>query len=276
MKGLRLLAALLVLSIGSAAAAERSVRLASTTSTDNSGLFQHVLPIFERASGIRVHVVAVGTGAALELGRPGDADVVLVHARAAEDAFVAAGHGVDRRDVMYNDFVFIGPAADPARARGLRDADEALRRIAAGAATFISRGYDSGTHQAELALWNGIGVDPRRAAGSWYLETGSGMSGTLNTASGKNAYTLSDRATWLQFRNKGTLEILVEGDRRLFNPYGVILVNPARHPHVKAAEGRAFMDWLTSREGQAAIEGFTIEGRTVFFPSADPTRRSGS
>ncbi|MSP67796.1 MAG: sulfate transporter [Alphaproteobacteria bacterium] len=246
------------------------------TSTDNSGLFQHLLPAFERATGIRVHVIAVGTGAALEIGARGDADVVLVHARVAEDAFVAAGHGVDRRDVMYNDLVFVGPRADPAGVRGLRDAGEALRRIAASQSRFVSRGDDSGTHKAELALWMATGTDPRRAAGAWYLETGAGMSGALNTASGKDAYALTDRATWLQFRNRGTLETLVEGDPRLFNPYGVILVNPARHPHVKHAEGIAFMDWLGSREGQAMIKGFKIEGRTVFFPGADPARRPGS
>lgn len=259
--GLALLAAL-------PAAAQEFITVASTTSTDNSGLLRDILPMFRAKSGIEVRVVAVGTGAALRLGQNGDADVVLVHAREAEDAFVAAGHGIDRRDVMYNDYVLVGPAADPAGIAGMTDAARALARIGEAAASFASRADDSGTHKAELALWRAAGTDPKPGSGRWYFETGSGMGAALNTAAGRDAYALTDRATWLAHRNRGTLAVLVEGDERLFNPYGVILVNPVRHPHVKEAAARAFLDWLTGPEGQAAIAGFRRGGEQLFFPGA--------
>jgi tungstate transport system substrate-binding protein len=250
------------------AVARPFITVASTTSTEQSGLFRHILPIFEKGSGIQVRVVALGTGQALDLARRGDADVVLVHARAAEEEFVAAGHGVKRIPVMYNDFVLIGPKADPAGVAGLRDVTEAFRRVN-GRAPFVSRGDRSGTHMAELALWKAAGVDLARVKGAWYRETGQGMGPALNTASSMNAYILADRATWLAFRNRGELTILVEGDKRLFNQYGVILVNPRRHAAVKRAEGQAFIDWLTSPEGQAAIASFRIGGEQLFFPNAD-------
>lgn len=240
----------------------------STTSTQNSGLLEAILPAFEASSGIDVRVVAVGTGQAIKNAELGDGDVLLVHARAAEDAFVAAGWGVERRDVMYNDFVLVGPAEDPAGLRGGADAVAALSQIAAAGAVFASRGDDSGTHKAERALWAAAGVDPLAGSGSWYRETGSGMGATLNAAVAMGAYVLTDRATWVAFGNPGGLEILVEGDARLFNPYGVILVNPARHPHVKAAEGQMFIDWLTGPAGQAAIAGFRVAGQQLFFPGA--------
>ncbi len=246
----------------------RSVTLASTTSTDNSGLFRHLLPRFEAATGVRVRVVAVGTGAALRLGERGDADLVLVHDRAAEEAFVAAGHGVDRRLVMANDFVVVGPRADPAGVGGGRDAAAALRTIARAKAPFVSRGDDSGTHKAELRLWQAAGVDPHPASGRWYQESGSGMGAALNLAAGRGAYTLADRGTWLSFENRRDLAVLVEGDPRLLNPYGVILVNPARHPHVRAGLARALADWLTSPEGQAAIGAFRVAGEQLFRPAA--------
>ena len=250
-----------------AIAAERSITLASTTSTDNSGLFAYLLPIFEAESGIRVKVIAVGTGQAIRLARNGDADVLLVHDRMAEVAFVETGGGLDRRDVMYNDFVVVGPRADPAGVAGMGDAVTALSSIAAARATFVSRGDDSGTHRAERRLWAAAEVDVSAASGTWYRETGSGMGATLNTASAMSAYALSDRATWLSFRNRGKLEIAVEGDPRLFNQYGVILMNPARHPHAKEREGRVFIDWLTSARGQAAIAEFTVGGEQLFFPN---------
>lgn len=259
-----------------ASAGERFITVASTTSTENSGLFAHILPRFEAATGIAVRVIAVGTGQAIRLARNGDADVLLVHDRPSEERFVAEGFGVERHDVMYNDFVLVGPGDDPANVGGLSDAPAALARIAAAneaggggpAAPFVSRGDDSGTHKAELRLWRAAGIDPAGASGGWYLETGSGMGATLNTAAAVGGYALSDRGTWLSFRNRRGLVVLVEGDPRLFNPYGVILVNPERHPHVKAADGRAFIDWLTSPAGQEAIAGFTIAGRQAFFPSA--------
>jgi tungstate transport system substrate-binding protein len=251
-----------------AGAEERFITVASTTSTENSGLFAAILPGFEAKTGIGVRVVAVGTGQALRLASRGDADVVLVHDRASEERFVAEGWGVERFDVMYNDFVLVGPAADPAGVRGWRDAAAALARIAERAAPFASRGDDSGTHKAELRLWRAGGVDPTGASGSWYRETGTGMGATLNTASAMDAYTLSDRATWLSFGNRRGLERLVEGDPNLFNPYGVILVNPERHPTVKAREGQAFIDWLLSDEGQSAIGDFRRGGRALFFPNA--------
>ena len=251
------------------AAEQRFIVLASTTSTANSGLLDHLLPSFTAETGIEARVVVVGTGAALRLGVRGDADVILVHDRAAEDAFVAAGHGISRHAVMYNDFVIVGPAADPAAARAAGDAAAALRAIASSAAKFLSRGDDSGTHKAELRLWAAAGVDPTQGSGRWYLETGSGMGATLNTAVAKGAYALTDRGTWLSFRNRGDLAVLFEGDARFLNPYGVILVNPARHPHVKAEEGRAFIAWLTSPAGQRAIAEFTIGGAQPFHPNAE-------
>lgn len=251
-----------------AQAQDRSITVASTTSTEQSGLFGHLLPVFTKKAGIGVKVVAVGTGQALDIGRRGDADVVFVHDRAAEDRFVAEGAGVDRRDVMYNDFVLIGPKSDPAKVAGGKDIGAALAKIAAAKAPFVSRGDKSGTHAAELRYFKAAGVDPLEGKGSWYRETGSGMGPALNTSSSMNAYVLSDRATWLSFKNRGDLGIAVEGDRKLFNPYGVMLVNPAKHPHVKKAEALAFMDWLVSNEGQAAIASYKVGGEQLFFPDA--------
>ena len=251
-----------------ALAQDRSITVASTTSTEQSGLFGHLLPAFTRKTGIHVRVVALGTGQALDVGRRGDADVVFVHDRVAEDRFVAEGSGVDRRDVMYNDFVLVGPKSDPARVAGGKDIAAALKAIAQAKAPFVSRGDKSGTHAAELRYFKLAGVDPAQGKGSWYRETGSGMGPALNTAASMNAYLLADRATWLAFRNRGELGIVVEGDRRLFNPYGVILVNPAKHPHVRQAEARAFIDWLVSDEGQATIAGYRIAGEQLFFPDA--------
>lgn len=253
--------------IAPAAEGERSIVLASTTSTDNSGLFGHLLPIFEAKTGIKVHVVAVGTGQALRLARDGDADVLLVHDRPSEEKFVADGFGVDRRDVMYNDFVIVGPAGDPAAIAGTSDAAAAFKNIAATKAPFASRGDNSGTHKAELRLWQKAEIDPKMASGTWYRETGSGMGATLNTAVSMNAYALADRGTWLSFRNQSDFQIVTEGDPALFNQYGVILVNPAKHPHVREQEGRIFMDWITSTEGQDAIARFTIGGKQLFFPN---------
>lgn len=250
---------------------DRFITLASTTSTEQSGLFAHLIPIFRDATGIDVRVVAVGTGQALAIGARGDADALLVHDRAGEDRFVAEGHGIDRRDVMFNDFVLIGPRDDPAHIRGLRDAKEALRRIAEAKAVFVSRGDDSGTNRTELRLWAAAGLDPKSGAGSWYRELGSGMGPTLNTAAGLGAYVLSDRATWANFHNRQNLEILAQGDPALFNPYGSILVNPAKGPHIKAADARAWHDWLNSDAGRAAISSFRIGGEQVFFvPLATP------
>ena len=250
-------------------AQERSSTVASTTSTEQSGLFGHILPIFTRESGIAVRVVALGTGQALDVGRRGDADVVLVHDRAAEERFVAEGFGGPRRHVMFNDFVITGPAADPARIAGLGDTAEALRRIAAARAPFISRGDRSGTHAAELRLWQLAGVDPATGRGQWYREVGQGMGPALNTAAAQGAYILADRGTWLSFRNRQDQRIMIEGDARLFNQYGVMLVNAQRHPHVKAADGQRFIDWLLSSAGQAAIAGYRINGEQLFFPNAD-------
>jgi tungstate transport system substrate-binding protein len=253
-----------------ALAQERFITVASTTSTEQSGLFRHILPLFRAKTGIEVRVVALGTGQALDVGRRGDADVVFVHDRAAEETFVAEGYGVKRLAVMYNDFVIVGPASDPAGVKG-NDVVAALKRIAETGAAFASRGDRSGTHAAELRFWQQGGVKPE---GAWYRETGSGMGPTLNAASGMNAYALTDRGTWLSFRNRGDLAILVEGDRRLFNQYGVMLVNPERHGHVKRADGQAFIDWLVSREGQAAIAAFKINGQQLFFPNAEAIRQS--
>jgi tungstate transport system substrate-binding protein len=250
-------------------AQERSITVASTTSTEQSGLFGHILPIFTRESGIAVRVVALGTGQALDVGRRGDADVVFVHDRAAEERFVAEGFGGPRRHVMFNDFVITGPAADPARIAGLGDTAEALRRIAAARAPFISRGDRSGTHAAELRLWQQAGVDPATGRGQWYREVGQGMGPALNTAAAQGAYILADRGTWLSFRNRQDQRILIEGDTRLFNQYGVMPVNAQRHPHVKAADGQRFIDWLLSAAGQAAIASYRINGEQLFFPNAD-------
>ncbi len=252
-----------------AAAQERSITVASTTSTEQSGLFGHLLPAFTAKTGIAVKVVALGTGQALDVGRRGDADVVFVHDKPAEEKFVAEGFGVKREEVMYNDFVVVGPASDPAGAKG-RDVLEGLRRIAAARAPFISRGDRSGTHTAELRYWRDAGLDINAVKGDWYKEIGGGMGPALNTASAQNAYVLTDRGTWLAFKNRGDLAVLVEGDRRLFNQYGVMLVNPAKHPHVKAADGQAFIDWLVSPEGQAAIASYKIGGEQLFFPNAAP------
>ena len=242
--------------------------VASTTSTEQSGLFRHLLPIFEKQTGIRVRVVALGTGQALDMGRRGDADVVFVHARPLEERFVADGYGVKRLEVMYNDFVLVGPKSDPAKVAGGKDIVEALRRIHAARAAFVSRGDRSGTHFAELALWTSSGIDIATAKGAWYRDTGQGMGPALNSAAGMGAYILADRGTWLSFKNRADLAIAVEGDSRLFNPYGVILVNPAKFPSVKRAAGQAFIDWLVSTEGQHAIAAHRIGGQQLFFPNA--------
>jgi tungstate transport system substrate-binding protein len=265
----RLIAAVLIgfLSVA-VVAGDPFITVASTTSTENSGLFSFLLPRFTRDSGIEVRVVAVGTGQAIRMAENGDADVLLVHHTPSEEKFVAAGNGVGRFDVMYNDFVLIGPDSDPAGVRGMTDAVAALKRIAETAAPFASRGDDSGTHKKELGLWTEAGVDVGAASGGWYRETGSGMGATLNTAAAMSAYTLSDRATWLKFGNKGDLVILAEGDSRLFNQYGIILVNPGKHPHVKAAEGRRFINWILAEEGQQAIAEYAIQGQPAFFPNA--------
>jgi len=263
-----LLVAVGALAAASLGAQPRYIVVASTTSTEQSGLFSHLLPAFTQKTGIEVRVVALGTGQALDTARRGDADVVFVHDRAAEDKFVADGWGIDRRDVMYNDFVIIGPKSDPAKIAGSKDVAKALASIAAAQAPFVSRGDKSGTHAAELRYWKDAGIDPAAFKTSWYRETGSGMGPSLNTASSMNAYLLADRGTWLNFKNRGDLAILVEGDQKLFNPYGVMLVNPAKHPHVKKADGEAFINWLTSPEGQAAIAGYKIGGEQLFFPSA--------
>ena len=265
--GLLLLGLAMPLSPPHAGESERFLLLQSTTSTQNSGLLDDLIPRFRAETGIDVRVVAVGTGQALKNARNGDGDVLLVHARAREDAFVAAGYGIERHDVMYNDFVIVGPIDAPAGIRGMTDAAAALRALATQGATFASRGDDSGTHTKERALWQAAGVDPSRASGSWYRETGTGMGATLNTAVAMQAYTLTDRGSWISFKNKRDHEILVEGDSRLANPYGVILVNPERHPHVKAAEGRAFIAWLIGPRGQAAIANFRIDGQQLFFPN---------
>lgn len=249
---------------------DKFIIVQSTTSTQNSGLFEHILPLFTKKTGIEIRVVAVGTGQALKNAENGDGDVVLVHSQPDEEKFVADGWGVKRYPVMYNDFILVGPAADPAEIAGLKQAPEALKKIAEAKAPFASRADDSGTHKAELKLWEEAGVDPKASSGSWYLETGSGMGATLNTAVGKQAYALTDRGTWLAFANKDDFKVLVEGDDKLFNQYGVILVNPAKHPNVKAKEGQAFIDWLVSSEGQAAIANYKIDGQQLFFPNARP------
>ncbi len=254
---------------GTALAQDKFIVVASTTSTEQSGLFAHLLPAFEKDTGIKVRVVALGTGQALDLGRRGDADVVFVHDQPAEEKFVAEGFGVARKPVMYNDFVLVGPKGDPAKVAGGKDILEALRKVAGAQATFVSRGDKSGTHAAELRYWKDAGVDLDAKKGPWYKDTGSGMGPTLNTASSMNGYVLTDRGTWLSFKNRGDLGILVEGDRRLFNQYGVILVNPAKHPHVKKDLGQAFIDWVTGPQGQAAIASYKIGGEQLFFPNAN-------
>lgn len=255
---------------GQATAEDKFIIVQSTTSTQNSGLFEYLLPKFKEKTGIEVRVVAVGTGQALKNARNGDGDVVLVHAKPDEEKFVADGWGVKRHDVMYNDFVIVGPASDPVGIAGLKDAPAALQKIAQAKAPFASRADDSGTHKAELRLWKDAGIDPQPGSGDWYLETGSGMGTTLNTAVGKHAYTLTDRGTWLGFANKGDLKVWVEGDGRLFNQYGVILVNPEKHPNVRAKEGQAFVDWITGPAGQRAIASYKIDGQKLFFPNAQP------
>ncbi|MGY8994421.1 MAG: substrate-binding domain-containing protein [Rhodospirillales bacterium] len=255
-------------------ARDRFITVASTTSTENSGLFDHILPKFDAASGIEVRVIAVGTGAAIKLAEDGNADVLFVHHRPSEMAFVADGFGVKRFDVMYNDFILVGPKSDPA---GIHDGTNlalALKKIAATKAPFTSRADGSGTHKMELSLWVAADIDVKAASGTWYRETGSSMGATLNTASAMEAYTLTDRGTWIKFGNKGPLIIKVEGDPRLFNPYGVILVNPQRHPHTKAADGQRFIDWLLSKTGQKIIAEYRIDGKLAFFSNAESPRNA--
>ncbi|HET9404241.1 MAG TPA: substrate-binding domain-containing protein [Burkholderiales bacterium] len=249
--------------------AQKFITVASTTSTEQSGLFRHLLPMFRKKTGIEVRVVALGTGQALDMARRGDADVVFVHAKSAEEKFVSEGYGVKRLPVMYNDFVLIGPKSDPAKVAGGKDITEALKRVRAAAAPFVSRGDRSGTHMAEIALWKQAGVDIAAEKGPWYRDTGQGMGPALNSASSMNGYILSDRATWISFKNRGDLVILVEGDKRLFNQYGVILVNPEKHQHVKREMGQAFIDWIVSPDGQKAITDYKIGGEQLFFPNAN-------
>jgi tungstate transport system substrate-binding protein len=270
MKYLRfwLVAILALLINGAAFAQDLSIVVASTTSTEQSGLFGFLLPKFTEKTGIKVKVVAVGTGQALDIGRRGDADVVFVHDRPAEDKFMTEGFGVRRFDVMYNDFVIVGPKADPAHIGGGKDVTAALRAISTAGAEFVSRADRSGTHAAELRYWKDAGIDIEQAKGPWYREIGQGMGAALNMASADNAYVLSDRGTWLSFKNRGDLAVLVEGDKRLFNQYGVMLVNPDKHPSVKAGEGQAFVDWLISSDGQKTIADYKVGGEQLFFPDA--------
>jgi tungstate transport system substrate-binding protein len=261
---------LAVLATGPARADERFITLSSTTSTQDSGLFGHVLPIFTAASGITVHVVAVGTGQALAIGSRGDADALLVHDRVGEDKFVADGFGIDRRDVMYNDFVIVGPNSDPAHIRGLKNAREALKAIAQAAAPFASRGDDSGTNRMELRLWKSAGIQPEPRSG-WYRDLGQGMGATLNIAAAMSGYTLTDRATWANFKNRQGLVILSEGDPALFNPYGSILINPVKWPHVKYQDAKTWQEWLTSKAGLEAITSYRINGEQLFFPPRSTT-----
>ena len=263
-----LIAALvLVFSSFKVSAADRFITVASTTSTRNSGLYDHILPLFTEATGVTIRVVAVGTGQAIRLAKAGDADVLFVHHRPSEEAFVRNGFGVKRYDVMYNDFVIVGPKADPAGAAKQNSAAAALTAIAKANWPFTSRGDDSGTHKKEMGLWRAAGVNTAKSAGEWYRETGAGMGATLNTASAMNAYALTDRATWLKFANKGELTIVNEGDKRLFNPYGVVLVDPKKHPHTKVKNGQAFINWLISDAGQRAIAAYDINGQQAFFPN---------
>ena len=250
------------------AAADKSFILQSTTSTANSGLYDAILPLFEQKTGIRANVVAVGTGQAIKNAMNGDGDVLLVHAKPAEEQFVKGGYGVERFDVMYNDFIIVGPPSDPAGIAGGKDAVAALKAIANSKSLFASRGDNSGTNKKEIALWQASGIDPKPGSGTWYRETGSGMGATLNAAVGMGAYTMTDRGTWISFKNKADYRIVIEGDDKLFNQYGVILVNPARHPNVRQAEGQAFIDWILSDAGQAAIAGYKLGGQQLFFPNA--------
>ncbi|AWJ83474.1 sulfate transporter [Azospirillum sp. TSH58] len=261
-------AALLLGSVQPSTAADRFITVASTTSTEDSGLFKSILPKFTERTGIEVRVVAKGTGQAIDIAKRGDADVLFVHHKPSEDKFVAEGFSTERKPVMYNDFVIVGPKADPAKVGGSKDVAAALKGIAAAKAPFVSRGDDSGTHKSEQALWKTAGVDPTAGDG-WYRAIGQGMGATLNTAAAVNGYAMTDRATWLSFKNRGDLDILVEGDKRLFNQYGVMLVNPAKFAHVKAADGQAFVSWLVSAEGQQAIADYTINGNSLFFPNAN-------
>lgn len=260
--------ATLALATGSVAAQDQYITVASTTSTENSGLFDELLPRFTDKTGIEIRVVAVGTGQSIRLAEKGDADVLFVHHTPSEEKFVEAGYGVERHDVMYNDFVIVGPAGDPAGIKGMDDVAKALAAVKEAGQPFASRGDDSGTHKKELDLWRSAGLDASSFDASWYRETGSGMGATLNTASGMNAYAMSDRATWLNFGNKGELEILLENDERLFNQYGIILVNPERHSHIKAEMGQTFIDWVLSDKGQQAIGEYRIKGQQAFFPNA--------
>ena len=262
------IAALLLLSAFALPAQERYITVASTTSTEQSGLFGHLLPVYEQQTGVKVRVVALGTGQALDVGRRGDADVVFVHARSAEEKFLAEGHGVKRFPVMYNDFVLIGPKSDPAKIGGGKDIIVALKKLELAHAPFVSRGDRSGTHMAELSLWKAAGIEIDKAKGPWYRDTGQGMGPALNTAASMGAYILADRGTWLAFKNRGDLTILVEGDKRLFNQYGVMLVNPDKHPNVKKELGQQFVDWLISPAGQSAIAGYKIDGEQLFYPNA--------
>jgi tungstate transport system substrate-binding protein len=262
-------AAAAVLSGAPASAQDKSIVVSSTTSTQDSGLFGHILPLFKAKTGIEVKVVSQGTGQALDTGRRGDADVVFVHAKSLEDKFVAEGQGVKRYPVMYNDFVLIGPKSDPAGIKGSKDIAAALNKIKEKGASFISRGDKSGTHNAELNLWKVAGIDIEKDKGPWYKSIGQGMGAALNTASAGNAYVLTDRGTWISFKNRGDLVVVVEGDKRLFNQYGVILVNPAKHANVKKEYGQAFIDWLVSPEGQKAIADYKINGEQLFYPNAN-------
>ncbi|MCZ7599176.1 MAG: substrate-binding domain-containing protein [Gammaproteobacteria bacterium] len=268
--GAHTVAALVALGLAAspAHAQDKSIIVQSTTSTANSGLFDDILPKFTEKTGITVHVVAVGTGRAIKNAANGDGDVLMVHAKPAEEKFVADGFGVERFDVMYNDFVIVGPAADPAGLKDASNVTDAMQKIAAAEAPFASRGDDSGTHKKEQALWKDAGIDVESASGQWYRETGSGMGATLNTAVGMGAYALTDRGTWISFKNRGDLEIVYEGDENLFNQYGVILVNPEKHGHVKAEEGQAFIDWILGEEGQDAIASYVLDGQQLFFPNA--------
>ncbi|MCB2011803.1 MAG: extracellular solute-binding protein [Geminicoccaceae bacterium] len=266
--GLAALAAISLFPVVRPFAADDHILVQSTTSTQNSGLFDSILPVFTEKTGIEVRVVAVGTGQAIRNAANGDGDVLFVHARPAEEKFVADGDGVERFDVMYNDFVIVAPAADPAGVAGMKDVAAALEAIAGAEAPFASRGDDSGTHKAELRLWNDAGIDVAAASGGWYRETGSGMGATLNAAVGMGAYVMTDRATWVAFGNKGDYDVVVEGDPKLFNQYSIILVNPEKHPGVNAEGGQAFVDWILSNEGQDAIAAYRVDGQQLFFPNA--------
>lgn len=266
------LTAITCLSIGTfgttASASDNSIILQSTTSTANSGLYDYILPKFNEKSGVQVNVVAVGTGQAIKNAKNGDGDVLLVHAKPAEEKFVAEGYGVARFDVMYNDFIIVGPPTDPAKIAGSNNAEDALKKVAASESKFASRGDNSGTHKKEMRLWKAAGIDQKAASGTWYRETGSGMGATLNAAVGMGAYAMIDRGTWISFKNKGDYQIVVEGDKNLFNQYGVMLVNPEKHSKVKAKEGQAFIDWILSKEGQDAIANYKLGGEQLFFPNA--------